>query len=100
MSKYRAMPLSLAGTMLLALATGCGEESSPADPGDPGATPAEVNTYLTELPTWSQFTADVNGPDQPPTPTGSAEPRREHSRCSQVPGRPEGPTSRRSGPRR
>jgi hypothetical protein len=69
------MPLSLAGTMVLALATGCGEsEPSPLDPTDPGTTPAEVNSYLTQLPTWSAFTADVNGPDQPPTATGSPEP--------------------------
>lgn len=72
MTRNRIMPLPLAGTMALALMTGCGED--PAGPGNPGETPAEVGTYLTELPTWSQFTADVNGPDQPPTPTGSAEP--------------------------
>ena len=71
MRNHRAMPWSLAGTMLLALTTGCGEDTT--GPGDPGTAPAEVGAYLTDLPTWSEFTADVNGPDEDPAPTGPAE---------------------------
>ena len=67
----RALPLPLAGTMILALMTGCSE--SPNDPGNPGQTPAEVGQYLVELPSWSTYTADVNGPDQAPTPAGPPE---------------------------
>lgn len=68
MSKQNAMPRSLAGTMILALAMGCTE--TPAAP-DPGAG-ENVQEFLTGLPSWSEFTADVNAPDQPPAPTGEA----------------------------
>lgn len=61
------VPRSLVGTIVLALATGCSEEP-PTGP-DPGTT-ADVAEYLTGLPSWSSFTADVNAPDQAPGPTG------------------------------
>lgn len=66
MKTRNAIPRSLVGTMVLALATGCTED--PASP-DPGAGP-QVAEFLTGLPNWSTFTADVNAPDQNPAPTG------------------------------
>ena len=66
--REKALPRSLAGTMLLALALGC-SESDPAGPGQVGTT-QEVADYLTDLPTWASYTADVNGPDQAAAPTG------------------------------
>lgn len=68
MRREKAMPRSLAGTMLLALAMGCGNED-PAGPGNTGTT-QEVGEYLEYLPTWASFTADVNEADQPPAPAG------------------------------
>jgi hypothetical protein len=68
----RMMPRSLAGTLVMALAMGCGNED-PTDPGGGGAVPAEVDEFLSTLPSWSTFTADVNGPDQAPTPVGPPE---------------------------
>ena len=70
MRREKSMPRSLAGTMLLALATGC-SESEPTGPGQVG-TSQEVVDFLAALPTWASFTADVNEPDQAPAPTGSA----------------------------
>jgi Thiol-activated cytolysin/FG-GAP-like repeat len=68
----KMMPRSLAGTMFLALATGCGQ-----DPVQPPLESADENVeaFLAGLPTWASYTADVNSADQAPAPTGSAEPR-------------------------
>ncbi len=60
--------LTLATVGLLAA---CGED--PGGVPTPTETPAEVGAYLTELPTWSAYTADVNGPTQAPTPVGPPE---------------------------
>ena len=67
--REKAMPSSLAGTMLLSLAMGC-SESNPAGPA-PVGTSMEVEEFLTALPSWSSFTADVYEPDQPAAPTGA-----------------------------
>jgi len=68
MRDHNRMSKSLAGTMLLALATGCGQ-----DPVEPQVGPDQgVEEFLTGLPTWSSYTADVNSPDQAPAPTGVA----------------------------
>lgn len=64
-----ARPLMLVAATTLAL-LGCGEDPSGVD--TPDGTPAEVGTYLAELPTWAAYTADVNGPSQPPEPAGPA----------------------------
>lgn len=66
---HHAMPRSLAGTMILALAMGCGE--TPVDP--PVGVDENVDEFLNTLPTWAAYTADVNGPDSPPAPTGEPE---------------------------
>jgi hypothetical protein len=39
----------------------------------PGETGPEVEQYLSGLPSWTQFTADVNGPAQSPAPVGAAQ---------------------------
>jgi Thiol-activated cytolysin/FG-GAP-like repeat len=51
----------------LGTATGCGSNNVTGG----NAVSGDVNSYLSDsLPSWSQFTADVNQSDQPPTPTG------------------------------
>ena len=71
MRLHQMMPGPLAGTLLLSLAMGCGNED-PTGPNDNGA-PAQVDEFLTGLPTWSSFTSDVNGPDQAAAAAGPAE---------------------------
>lgn len=71
MRLHQMMPRPLAGTLLLSLAMGCGNED-PTGPNDNGA-PAQVDEFLTGLPTWSSFTSDVNGPDQAAAATGPSE---------------------------
>jgi len=58
---------------MLLLAVGCNKDS-PTGPGGGGDVPVQVDDYLTNLPSWTQFTADVNKPDQDATATGPAEP--------------------------
>jgi len=69
-----AMPRWLAGTVLVAVAAGCSEESATGPDPTPAETGPEVEDFLASLPSWGQFTADVNGPDQAPAPTGDAQP--------------------------
>jgi hypothetical protein len=73
MSISRFLPGPLAGTLLVTLAAACGE--SPADPTpDPDdSAAAEVDAFLATLPSWGEYTAGVNGPDQDPTPAGAPE---------------------------
>jgi len=68
MRSKNTMPRSLAGTMILALAMGCGE--TPVDP--PMGVDENVDEFLNDLPSWAAYTADVNAPDSPPAPTGEA----------------------------
>ena len=67
----RKMLRAGAGALLaLGAATGCGSNSVTGTTGGNGVS-GDVNSYLSDsLPSWSQFTADVNQSDQPPTPTG------------------------------
>ena len=71
MRTHNALPRSLAGTMLLALSMGCGETPIEPPPGDepPGE---DVTAFFGSLPTWSEYAADVNGPDVAPAPSGPA----------------------------
>ena len=72
MRTQNGLPRSLAGTMLLALAMGCGEGI--VEPPPPGTEPPgeEVTSFFGTLPTWSEYAADVNGPDAAAAPTGPA----------------------------
>ena len=73
MSIKRVMPGSLAATLLVTLATACGEGPADPNPEPPDGVAAEVDAFLATLPSWGEYTASVNGPDQAPSPAGPAE---------------------------
>lgn len=60
---YRALSFLLLATLV----AGCQDAGGPGGPG--GGTGAGVNTYLSNLPGWAQFSPAQ--PDAPPTPTGT-----------------------------
>lgn len=63
MSRLPFLTLATVGAL-----AACGED--PGGVPTPTETPAEVGTYLADLPSWSAYTADVNAPSQPPEPVG------------------------------
>lgn len=67
----KVLPSALAAAALLTVATACSED--PTQPGT-GSAGQDVGQYLSALPSWSTFTADVNEPDQAPAPTGPGQP--------------------------
>lgn len=78
-SARSVLPAHRAGVnslQLLTLATVGFLAACGTDPGAmpmPTETPAEVGSYLADLPSWSAYTADVNEPTQPPQPVGPPE---------------------------
>jgi hypothetical protein len=66
MKFQRFITSACAALTVLVVATACGEDPTQPDTG-PGQ---EIGEFLSSIPSWATFTADVNEPDSPPTVVG------------------------------